>query len=129
MATGTSRRTWPGAQHPTSGAIDLHIAYDGKEPEEQILRVRPTAPRRIWPVRRRRGTNALYFGDNLGLLAHLHRELRGTVRLAYIDPPFASRMVYHSRSDDPAYTDLLDGAHYVEFLRKRLVFLREAIGG
>ena len=127
MATGTPRRTWPSAQQRVGGAIDFHIAYEGKEPEEHILRVPPTEPRRIWPARRRSGTNALYFGDNLGLLAHLYRELRGTVRLAYIDPPFASRMVYHSRSDDPAYTDLLDGAHYVEFLRRRLVFLRELL--
>ena len=127
MATGTPRSTWTAAQESVGDAIDLQINYDGKEPEEHILRVAPAKPRRIWPTGRRREANALYFGDNLGLLAHLCRDMRGTVRLAYIDPPFASRMVYHSRSDDPAYTDLLDGAHYVEFLRKRLIFLRELL--
>ena len=127
MATGTPRSTWTAAQESVGDAIDLQISYDGKEPEEHILRVAPAKPRRIWPTGRRREANALYFGDNLGLLAHLCRDMRGTVRLVYIDPPFASRMVYHSRSDDPAYTDLLDGAHYVEFLRKRLVFLRELL--
>ena len=108
-------------------AIDLQLTYDGKVSEDCILSLQPATPRCIWPSGRRRHANALYFGDNLGLLAHLHRDLRGTVRLVYIDPPFASRMVYHSRSEDLAYTDLLDGAHYVEFLRKRLVFLRELL--
>ena len=127
MATGTPGATRIGMQEFLGGTTDLQITYDGKEPEERILRTHPTTPRRIWPTGQRRETNALYFGDNLGLLAHLCRDLRGTVRLAYIDPPFASRMVYHSRSADPAYTDLLDGAHYVEFLRKRLILLRELL--
>ena len=127
MATGSPRPTWKGPHDPADDTVDLQITYDGKAPEEHILRARPTTPVRIWPTRPRGEPNGLYFGDNLGLLAHLRRELRGTVRLAYIDPPFASRMVYHSRSDQPAYTDLLDGAQYVEFLRKRLVFLREIL--
>ena len=98
-----------------------------RTPKNAFYMFTPRRRVRIWPTGRRREANALYFGDNLGLLAHLCRDLRGAVRLAYIDPPFASRMVYHSRSADPAYTDLLDGARYVEFLRKRLIFLRELL--
>ncbi len=107
--------------------MDFQLAYDGKAPEEHILGLEPAAPRRIWPHGGPGAANALYFGDNLGILAHLHEWLRGQVGLVYIDPPFASRAVYRSRSEDLAYTDLLDGAEYVEFLRRRLIFLRELL--
>ena len=126
MATGSPRTTRPGVQDSV-GSVDFRLTYDGKASEERILRFRPATPCRIWPSGERSEANALYFGENLGLLAHLHRNLRGGVRLVYIDPPFASRMVYHSRSEDFAYTDLLDGAEYVEFLRERLIFLRELL--
>lgn len=127
MATGIPGTTWAGPPLSMGGPMDVQLTYEGKEPEEEILRFTPVRPRRIWTGNHDRQCNALYFGDNLGLLAHLCRDLRGTVALVYIDPPFASRMVYHSRSDDPAYADLLHGARYIEFLRKRLVFLRELL--
>ncbi len=126
MATGTPGTTWTNPQPSTGGRTDVQITYEGKESEEEILRFAPAQPRRIWSDGNGDDQrNALYFGDNLAVLSHLCRNLRNAARLVYIDPPFASRMVYHSRSHDPAYADLLHGAHYIEFLRKRLVFLRE----
>ena len=127
MATGSPRPTRTGVQKSVDSVEDFRLTYDGKASEERILRLQPAKPYRIWPTGDQREANALYFGENLGLLSHLHRKLRGGVRLVYIDPPFASRMVYHSRSEDFAYTDLLDGAKYIEFLRKRLIFLRELL--
>ena len=81
MATGTPRTAWPDAQEPVIGATDFQISYDGKEPEERILRVPPTTPRRVWSPAPRSEPNALYFGDNPGLLSHLRLDLRGAVRL------------------------------------------------
>jgi len=49
------------------------------------------------------------------------------VRLIYIDPPFATKGIFQSRSQADAYSDLLSGAHYVEFLRQRLILLRELL--
>ena len=74
-------------------------------------------------------TNRLYYGDNLPILASLMQEptIRGNVRLIYIDPPFATNSIFQSRSQGDAYSDLLVGAHYIEFLRERLIWLRELL--
>ena len=53
--------------------------------------------------------------------------MRGKVKLIYIDPPYATNSVFQSRTQNDAYQDLLTGASYVEFLRKRLVLLRELL--
>lgn len=53
--------------------------------------------------------------------------IKGQVRLVYIDPPYATRSVFQSRSQNDAYTDLLSGAHYIEFIRERLIILRELL--
>jgi hypothetical protein len=48
-------------------------------------------------------------------------------RLVYIDPPFATRKEFHGNQDQKAYQDKIYGARFVEFLRKRLIFLRELL--
>ena len=87
-----------------------------------------------------RSGNILVEGDNLPALESLLRrpELAGHVRLVYIDPPFASGQEFRSgakrsstvsaSSDDPvAYQDHLQGAEFLEFLRRRLIPLREIL--
>jgi len=54
-------------------------------------------------------------------------KVRGKVRLIYIDPPYATQSVFQSRSQVDAYSDLLVGAHYIEFVRERLILLRELL--
>jgi len=49
------------------------------------------------------------------------------VRLVYIDPPFATRQEFKGSQDQKAYQDKIAGANFLEFLRKRLVFLREIL--
>lgn len=80
--------------------------------------------------------NKIIFGDNLQVLKTLvemkHRgELKnadGTdgVRLVYIDPPFATKQDF-SNKDSKAYSDKLAGAEFLEWLRKRLILLREVL--
>jgi len=82
-------------------------------------------------------TNMLIFGDNLQVLKTLLQmkekgELKnadGTpgVRLIYIDPPFATKQEFRGSQDQKAYQDKIAGARFLEFLRKRLVFLRELL--
>ncbi len=78
----------------------------------------------------------LIFGDNLQALKALIKDknIKEKVRLVYIDPPFGtnqdfksgiSRTVSKSRAGDTAYNDRLTGAEYIDFLRKRLILLRE----
>ncbi|MCK4648413.1 site-specific DNA-methyltransferase, partial [bacterium] len=52
---------------------------------------------------------------------------RGKVRLVYIDPPFATRQEFRGSQDQKAYQDKIVGAQFLEFLRKRLVFLKELL--
>ncbi len=120
MATGTATRR----RAPPRG---LRLEYEGKRPEAEVLSRSPAdlvlCRPGIAP-----GANRLYLADNAGVLAALLRdgEVAGRVRLVYIDPPFATQAVYHSRRR-PAYDDLLEGAAYVEALRERLLLLRELL--
>ena len=114
-------------------ALGVRLEYKGKRPEDEILSTSPPARvQTLWPqggAYNVKSPNRLYFGENLSILAALLRDgsVKGKVRLIYIDPPFATRMVYQSRSLSDAYTDLIAGSHYVEFLRERLILLRELL--
>ena len=60
---------------------------------------------------------------------YLDKEVCGKVQLVYIDPPYASQQSFRHRSklDEHAYHDDLCGSRYIEFLRRRLIFLRELL--
>ena len=130
MATSVSkaRSGWASiAFPPSSENSQLQLTYAGKQDEAAILEIPPASPIELW-----RGTDAinrLYYGDNLPVLAHLltDSDVRGKVRLIYIDPPFATNGVFQSRSEQDAYSDLLTGTAYIEFLRQRLILLRELL--
>ena len=82
-------------------------------------------------------TNMLIFGDNLQVLKELlqmkHegklKNADGTpgVRLIYIDPPFGTGDEYSISKGASAYSAKTMGARFIEFLRKRLIFLREIL--
>ncbi len=111
-------------------SIDITLTYEGKKSESDILATPPAKLKRD----ARAGVkcaapNQLHFGENLAVLASLlnNPEIRGKVRLVYIDPPYATKSVFQSRQQKDAYSDLLEGAHYIEFLRERLILLRELL--
>lgn len=137
MATGLSRTFWKGdsldrLDEKQLGQPDLSLSYHGKRTESQILETEPTKTKVLWeenPESQSAKNNRLYFGDNLGILAELLEDVQihGNVRLVYIDPPFSTNSVYQSRSQIDAYKDLLTGSNYVEFLRERLILIRELL--
>lgn len=121
---------------------EYELIYADKEREEDILADTMAVP--LQPVKTFRNgaddngwTNMLIFGDNLQALKTLlqmkqEEKLKnadGTpgVRLVYIDPPFATRQEFRGSQDQKAYQDKIAGARFLEFLRKRLVFLRELL--
>lgn len=66
------------------------------------------------------------------------RKMAGTVDLVYIDPPFATNCAFTvsdkrastisaARDGAIAYTDFLKGKEFVEFIRQRLLLLRELL--
>lgn len=84
--------------------------------------------------------NLLIKGDNLEALNHLldKNNLRGKIDLVYIDPPFATggnftitdgraTTISNSRNGDVAYSDRVSGNDFIEFLRQRLILLRELL--
>ncbi len=118
---------------------EYELVYHGKEREEDIIANTLSVP--LQPIRtfgsNGERQNMLIFGDNLQVMKSL-LELKkagklcnadGTlgVRLIYIDPPFATKQEFRGSQDQKAYQDKIAGARFLEFLRKRLVFLRELL--
>ena len=132
MATGVSKSKWNGViEEQAAGhgpSLDVTLTYEGKAPPGRILATEPAQTRLLWQSNPK-DPNRLYYGDNLPILAALRQdpEICGQVRLIYIDPPFATRSVFQSRSQQDAYSDLLSGAPYLDFMRKRLILLRELL--
>lgn len=129
MATGVSKSKWNGDEIDQNGTnrSPIQLNYIGKKTEQAILHT----PLGQYKSLHKSDTqqNRLYYGDNLNVLATLVQDsaIAGHVELVYIDPPFSTGSVFQSRTQDDAYTDLLKGANYVEFLRQRLILLREVL--
>jgi len=110
----------------------VSLSYANKRAEHEILTTQAAVAHTLWngsKHEKEQILNRLYYGDNLPILASLLQDpsIKGNVRLIYIDPPFATNSVFQSRSQGDAYRDLLIGAHYLEFLRERLILLRELL--
>ena len=128
-----------------SGRKECELVYGGKESYEQILTkviAVPLQEEKRFPTgsktSEREWTNKLIFGDNLQTLKTLiEMKKRGLlinsdgthgVKLIYIDPPFSTRRDFKASGESQkAYSDKLAGADFLEWLRKRLVLLRELL--
>ena len=110
----------------------LQLSYAGKKSESTIIATPPAELSTLWATHEQAeytSANRLYFEDNLAVLATLLRDesVRGKIALIYIDPPYATGGAFQSRQQEEAYDDSLVGPAYVEFLRERLVLLRELL--
>lgn len=106
------------------------LTYNGKNSNEEIIKNTNSAvlitsksfgePTDNW-------SNLLIYGDNLPVLKSLldNSKVYRKVKLIYIDPPYSTKQVFRGKKLQPAYQDQLSGAAYLEFLRKRLILLRE----
>lgn len=119
-----------------NSAVSLH--YPDKESETSILVNIPhsqlTLAKTFGQVSKNEFTNKLIQGDNLSILSTLVHDpkIKGNVKLVYIDPPFGTGNNYDEKHDlnrtkGKAYDDSKIGFEYIEFLRKRLVLLREIL--
>jgi adenine-specific DNA-methyltransferase len=113
--------------------LDYGLAYAGKVGVTDVLagnRARLT--RQLSVVKDQaaadaKWSNRLIAGENLDVLRSLldDSSVCRKVRLVYIDPPYATGGVFESRNGEHAYDDVTFGASYLEFLRQRLIVLRE----
>ncbi len=130
MSTGLPKTRWNGKDAIASygGKVSYpSLIYDGKKSEDEIISLVSQPLKTIWEGNNT--VNKLYFADNLLVLRKLMEDdnVRGKVRLVYIDPPFATKSIFQSRALTDAYTDLLEGSNYIEFMRERLILIRELL--
>ncbi len=119
---------------------DYKITYKGKARKENIIAQTPAAP--FQKIRSFNSDNKfedgwqnmLVFGDNLLALKTIYEDQRGPniyktknrIKLIYIDPPFATKQDF-MKDREKAYRDKIIGAQFIEFLRKRLILMREIL--
>ena len=113
---------------------EYELIYAEKGRKEEILSTTKAAP--LQKVRTFNNgnkfaddwENKLIFGDNLKVLKSLTEDpnVRGKVNLIYIDPPFATKRDF-MQNEEKAYEDKVVGSAFIEFLRKRIIFMRELL--
>ena len=132
MATGVTKTMWQESVQIISSEqfpfeTDYEITYKGKMPEREIIST---------PFREKYDSlygefkeNKLFYGDNLDVLRFLLQSgnLKNKIKLIYIDPPYGTNSVFQSRNQKDSYKDDLVGSHFIEFIRRRLVLLRELL--
>ena len=119
---------------------EYELIYKGKQREEDILAETLSVPfqpiKQFGKMEKDSWNNMLIFGDNLQALKHLLKQKQngklknadGTdgIRLVYIAPPFGTGDIYDAKGV-PAYSAKLQGVKFIDFLRKRLILLRELL--
>jgi len=112
----------------------MKLEYPGKKSKREILNLEPCVLNEGWDNK----PNKLIRGDNLFVLKALldTYDLKSKIDLVYIDPPFSTNnnftigenrvsTISNSYNDNVAYSDNLTGAPFLEFLRERLILIRE----
>lgn len=129
MATGTHTNVKKlAADKQATKKAEFRLEYEGKAPDERVL-IGEAAQLRCVIQPPIPSINRLIYGDNLKVLRSLRAEpeIAGKVRLIYIDPPYATGFQFQSREQEHAYSDHLSGAGYLEFLRQRLILMRDIL--
>lgn len=119
---------------------EYELVYSGKERREDVIADTLGVPLQMVRTFGKNGhewQNKLIFGDNLQAMKSLLEMKRrgelcsadGTpgIRLVYIDPPFASKRDFNGSDEQKAYQDKIVGAQFLEFIRRRLILIRELL--
>ena len=120
---------------------EIELKYAGKERDETILNDTMSVPfqavKHFGKIGNGEWANMLIFGDNLQALKHLLKlkeegKLKNPdgsdgIKLIYIDPPFATQQDFEGSKEQKAYSDKIADAEFLEFLRKRLIILKDLL--
>ena len=71
--------------------------------------------------------NSIVLSDNFFALKKLNETYKRKINLIYLDPPYATGMDFQSRDLKHAYNDVFGTAAWLEFIRRRLVLMRELL--
>lgn len=114
----------------------MELKFDNKLTEKQILLNANKIETRF---EMEDNTSILFKGDNFEALSILLKKFKNKINLIYIDPPFntdqeffvsadgRANSISHSKNDIIAYSDKMSTEEYLEFIRERLVLLRELL--
>ncbi|MCL1893295.1 MAG: site-specific DNA-methyltransferase [Holophagaceae bacterium] len=138
MATGIQKTRWSGELFPDGVLLPFskklmnrtELHYHGKKSVQEIFDGSVADTEIIWKSNSLDANlNTLFWGNNIEILRKLIKDdsVCKKVRLIYIDPPYATNSVFQSTQQSDAYQDLLQGPYYLEFIRERLVLLRELL--
>lgn len=113
----------------------MQLQYPNKKTEQEIFNSIPDVE--LEQINSSNGPNLLIHAENLVALKQLitKHNLKGKIDLIYIDPPFATNNTFtitdgrastisNSSNGTVAYTDILKGFDFIEFIRERLVLLK-----
>lgn len=124
---------------------EYELRYGGKMRREDVLADQdgsfavPLQIERVFNGERQRfedgWRNMIVFGDNLHFLKTCYAnndelvksQIKGKVKLIYIDPPFGTGDDYDGSGGQNAYQARRKSADFIEFLRRRLIVARELL--
>jgi len=118
--------TVPKEKRPKGGC---ELTYQAKAKKEDVFSTTKIAKLELIEKNGINRVNKLILGDNLGILKALCNDpkIKGKVNLIYIDPPFGTGQDFIGYNEENGYSDRLINTAFLEFLRERLVFLRELL--
>ena len=114
----------------------MELKFDNKLTEKQIL-LNASKVKTFLELDDNR--SMLFKGDNFEVLSILLKKFKNKINLIYIDPPFntdqeffvskdgRANSISHSKNDIIAYSDKMSTEEYLEFIRERLILLRELL--
>jgi adenine-specific DNA-methyltransferase len=116
----------PETKRPKGGC---ELIYKNKELENEVISNTKPVKLRLLKKYGTKHFNKLLLGDNLNVLRTLYDdpEIRGKINLIYIDPPFGTGQDFIGYDQEKTYSDRIINSEFLEFLRKRLVFLKELL--
>ena len=114
----------------------MTISYKNKKTKEEILTKARNVDKLLFSIDIRK--SLLIKGDNFLALANLLDNYANSIDLIYIDPPYNTKQnftVSDERSNSisrlnngfVAYSDNMSNEEYLEFIRERLILLRELL--
>lgn len=106
------------------------IDYPGKLPESEILLNSTDSVYHLLKsptnITTNISANSFVWSDNFSTL-HTLLQQNTKVQLFYLDPPYATGMDFQSRDLQHAYDDSMSDTVYLEFMRRRLILMRELL--
>lgn len=110
---------------------DARLTYPNRLSEAEILQPLPASfvaldsagkAAAVAPIE----PNSFVLSDNLFALHNLAATGRKAT-LIYLDPPYNTGMEFQSRQLEHSYSDQLGPAAYIEYMRRRLILMREVL--